>query len=82
MSEKSEINNQDNVNGYQELSGGLTLLVWTIAFSIILNGLVQSDSFNSFGYASIGGIIIIIFTPFGAILFATGFAKILKNTRS
>ncbi len=82
MSEKPEINNQINVPGYQELTGGLTLLVWTIAFSIILSGLCQSGSFDPIAFALLGGVIIGLSTPIGAILFVSGFSKILKNTRS
>jgi hypothetical protein len=82
MSDINEVREKQDVPGYEQLAEGLTLLVWTIASSIIIGGLCQSGGYMALSYAMTGGVIIVFLTPIGALLFASGLGRILKNTRT
>jgi hypothetical protein len=82
MSNINESKEGQEAPGYVLLAGGLTLLVWTIASSIIVGGLCQSSGDIGLGYAVTGAIIIVFLTPIGALLFASGLVKILRDTRT
>lgn len=82
MSDINEAREKQEVPGYEQLAEGLTLLVWTIASSIIIGGLCQNGGYLALNYAMMGGLIILFLTPMGALLFASGLGRILKNTRT
>jgi hypothetical protein len=82
LSNITEKGKEENVPGYEELAGGITLLVWVIASSVLLGGMSQSSAYDSMFFVMVGLLVILILTPFGAVLFAKGLGKILKKTRS
>jgi hypothetical protein len=82
LSENVEKSDLPNVPDYMELAGGLTLLVWTLASAFVVGGCCANSNYDALFFAAIAAMIIVILAPFGAILFAAGIIKILKDTRS
>jgi hypothetical protein len=78
LSENATDKTSPEISGIEELAGGIMLLTYSLASALIMGS--YSNTYSPVAVAAFA--VLVLFTPFGAHLFATGFAKILKSARS